>query len=326
MRRRQFVGLIGGALAAPRAFAQALGKVRRIGSVQILSRKQLEDLMSAFEAGLRDHGWVNGKNLVIEYRYADGKVDQVPALARELEQSGVELIMTGTNPGTRAALDATSRVPIVAALGSNLVETGFAASLARPGGRVTGLLWILGVELYGKRLEILKEAVPKASRVAILWDPAFENSADFRPAMERLEAVLKLNPVWVVVAPSDDADSLVARAVRERADSMFIVGGAKLYGLRTRLIELAALRRLPTIYDNPQYVDAGGLLSHSPSLTGAFRESAKYVDKILKGAMPGDLPIERPSKFETVVNLKTARELGLTISQSVLLRADRVIE
>ncbi len=326
MRRRKFVAMVGGVLAAPLLHAQAPEKIRRIGYLQLLSRQQLEALTNALEAGLRDRGWVNGKNLAIEARYADGKVDRIPALARELEQLGVELIVTGTNPGTQAALNATARVPIVAALGTNMVDAGFASSLARPGGRVSGLLWVLGIELYGKRLEILKEAVPKASRVAMLWDTTFENSANFKPEMERAAAALKLNLLWVVVAESDDADSLVAQAVRERADSMFVVGGAKLYGFGNRLIELAAARRLPAIFDNPLYVDAGGLLSHSPSLIGNFREIAKYVDRILRGATPGELPIERPAKFETIVNLKTAKTLGITIPQAVLLRADRVIE
>ena len=207
-----------------------------------------------------------------------------------------------------------------------MVDVGLAASLARPGGRVTGLAYVLGVELYGKRLEILKEAVPRASRIAVLWDPRFENSSEFKPSTERAASALRQTLVWVVVSESDEADSLVAQALREQADALCVVGGAKTYGMRVRLVELAAKHRLPAIYDVPAFAEAGGLLSHSPSLTGSFREIARYVDRILKGAKPGDLPIEQPTKFETVVNLKTANALGLTIPQSLLLRADRVIK
>lgn len=326
MDRRRFAAMIASALAAPLLCAQVPERIRRIGFLQILARKELEDLIQAFEGGLRDHGWVNGKNLAIEFRFAEGKIDRLPALALELEKLGVEIIVTGTNPGTRAVLDATARVPIVTPIGTNVVEAGFAASLAKPGGRVTGLVFVLGVELYGKRLEILKEAVPKASRVAILWDPSFENSSDFKPTLERAATALKLSLVWIVVAANEDADGFVARAIRERADSLFVVGGAKTYGLRLQIVQLAAKHRMPAMYDSSAFTDAGGLLSHAPSLAAAFRECTRFVDKILKGASPGDLAIERPVKFETVVNLKAAKALGLTIPQSVLVRADRVIE
>jgi putative ABC transport system substrate-binding protein len=170
----------------------------------------------------------------------------------------------------------------------------------------------------------LKEAEPKVSRVAALWDPAA--AAGIKAEIERPAAALKLNLVWIVVDANDDADGLVARALAERADALFIVGGAKIYGLRRRLVELAAMRRLPAVYDASAYVEAGGLLSHAPSIAVVFRECARYVDKILKGAKPGDLPIERPAKFETAVNLKAAKALGVTIPQSVLLRAERVID
>jgi len=326
MDRRRFVAFVGSALAAPLLRAQAPEKIRRIGILLIAPRGQVEDLVKAFEVGLRDLGWVNGRNLAIEIRFADGRYDQIAVLARELEQLDVELIVTGVNTGTSGAFRATTRVPIVAALGTDLIDAGFAASLARPGGRVTGVLWVVGSELYAKRLQILKEAVPKVSRVAVLWDPTFENSSHFRPEMERAATALKLNLVWIVVTPNSDADRVVARAIREQADSLFEVGGVWSYVLKDRLVELAAIHRLPAVYGVPAYADSGGLLSHSPSLTGNFRESARYVDRILKGAKAGDLPIERPSKFEMVVNLKTAKVLGLTIPQSVLLRADRVIE
>src|SRR5438445_3782262 len=268
MHRRRFVALIG-ALAAPLVRGQGSPKVRRIGFLQILARKDLEDFVRAFEDGLRDHGWVNGRNLESEYRFADGKLERIPELARELEQRGVEVLVTGTNPGALSARDATTRVPIVAAIGTNMVDVGLAVSLARPGGRVTGLAYVLGVELYGKRLEILKEAVPRASRIAVLWDPRFENSAEFKPSTERAASALKQTLVWVVVSESDEADSLVAQALREQADALCVVGGAKTYGMRVRLVELAARHRLPAIYDVPAFADAGGLLTHSPSLTGS---------------------------------------------------------
>lgn len=306
------------------AAAQAPGKIRRIGLLSINPRNNIEHLVHAFEDGLRDHGYVNGKNTIIEYRFAGGKLERLPALARELAQRNVEVIVTATNPGTLAARDATVGIPVVTAVGSNVIGSGLAASLARPGGRITGLTFDVGAELWGKRLELLKEAVPKVSRVAVLWDPLFTGSPETRREIERAALALRVSLAWIDV--SDDLDGVIAAALRERADALLPAGGARLFLLRARLAELASKHRLPAVYTATEHSDAGGLMSYAPSLVGAFRDAARFVDKILKGAKPGDLPFEQPTKFELVINLKTAKALGLTIPQSLLLRADRVIE
>ena len=326
-RRRALIAFAFAAVGGPLcSIAQQPTKPRRIGALWFNSRPVVEELLKAFEEGMREHGWINGKNLAIEHRFAEGKVERLSALAAELEKLGVELIATGLNPSIRAALDATARVPIVAALGANMVEAGFAASLARPGGRVTGLTFVLGTEVYGKRLQILQQAVPKVSRIAMLWDSSYESSPGFKPEIERTASALKLHLVWITISANDDADAVVARALSERADSLFSVGGQVIWGHRKRLTELAAMRRLPAIYDSVAYVEVGGLLAYAPSTTGGWRECARYVDKSLKGAKPGELPIERPSKFETLVNLTAAKQLGIKLSPAFLQFADRVIQ
>ncbi len=324
-RRRQFLVAAGTLLAAPLVWSQAPERVRKIGMILTLARKGVEDLVQAFESGMRDHGWVNGKNLAIEYRFAEGKLDRIPTLAKELQKLDVELIVTGTNPLTVAARDATSGIPIVAAIATDVISKGLAASLARPGGRITGITWDVGADVYAKRLELLKEAAPSVSRVAILFDPIYEGSPDaVRGGIERAAGALRVSLVWPEV--SDDVDAMFAAILRDRADAVYLVGGARTYGLRARLAESAIKHRLPMICHASQQVDAGGLMSFSPSALRSFRDVARHVDKILKGAKPGELPIEQPTRFELAINLKTARALGLTIPQSVLLRADRVIE
>lgn len=324
-RRRQFLIGAGALLAAPLLWAQAPERMRRIGLIAILARKELEDMVQAFESGMREHGWVNGKNLAIEYRFAEGKRDRIPALARELQKLDVELIVTSTNPVTVAARDATVGLPIVAAIATDVISARFAASLARPGGRITGVTWDVGADVYAKRLELLKEAVPSVSRVAILFDPVYEGSPDaVKGGIERAAAVLRVSLVWPEV--SDDVDAMFTAALRDRANAVYTVGGARLYGLRARLAEWASRHRLPMICQASQMVDAGGLMSFGPSAISSYRDAARYADKILKGAKPGDLPIEQPTRFELAINLKTAKALGITVPQSILLRADRLIE
>jgi len=324
-RRRQFLVGVGTLLAAPLVWAQAPERTRRIGVILTLARKGLEDFIQAFESGMRDHGWINGKNLAIEYRFAEGKLERMPALAAELQKLGVELIVTGTNPGTVAARDATSGLPIVAAIATDVISKGLAVSLARPGGRITGITWDVGADVYAKRLQLLKEAAPGASRVAILFDPIYEGSPDVvRGGIERAADVLGVSLVWPEV--SDDVDAMFAAILRDRANAVYLVGGARTFGLRARLAESALKHRLPMICHASQQVDAGGLMSFSPSALNSYRDAARYVDKILKGAKPGELPIEQPTRFELAVNLKTAKSLGITVPPSILLRADRVIE
>lgn len=324
-RRRQFLVAAGTLVAAPLVWAQAPERTRKIGLILVLARKGLEDLVQAFEGGMREHGWVNGKNLAIEYRFADGRLDRIPALATELQKLDVELIVTGTNPATVAARDATSGIPIVAAIATDVISKGLAVSLARPGGRITGVTWDVGADLYAKRLELLKEAAPSVSRVAILFDPIYEGSPDaVRGGIERAAGVLRVSLAWPEV--SDDVDAMFTAILRDRANAVYLVGGARTYGLRARLAESALKHRLPMICHASQQVDAGGLMSFSPSALSSYRDAARYVDKILKGTKPGELPIEQPTRFELVVNLRTAKALGITIPPSILLRADRVIE
>ena len=324
-RRRQFLVAAGTLLAAPLLRAQAPERKRKIGLILTLVRKEVEDFVQAFESGMREHGWVNGKNLAIEYRFAEGKLERIPALAAELQKLGVELIVTGTNPLTVGARDATSGIPIVAAIATDVISKGLAVSLARPGGRITGITWDVGADVYAKRLELLKEAVPNISRVAILFDPIYEGSPDaVRGGIERAAGVLRISLVWPEV--SDDVDAMFAAILRDRANAVYLVGGARTFGLRARLAESALKHRLPMIGHASQQVDAGGLMSYSPSGLSSFRDAARYVDKILKGAKPGDLPIEQPTRFELVINLKTAKALGITVPRSILLRGDRLIE
>lgn len=324
-RRRRFLAAAGALLAAPHLWAQAPGKMRKIGVMLTLARKGLEDFIEAFESGMRDHGWVNGRNLAIEYRFAEGRLERMPALAAEMQKLGVELIVTGTNPGTIAARDATSGIPIVTAIGTDVISKGLAASLARPGGRVTGVTWDVGADVYAKRLELLKEAVPSVSRVAILFDPIHEGAPEaVKGGIGRAAGALRVSLVWPEV--SDDVDAMFAAILRDRANAVYLVGGARTFGLRARLAESALKHRLPMIGHASQQVDAGGLMSFSPSGINSYRDVARYVDKILKGAKPGELAMEQPTRFELAINLKTARALGIAVPQSVLLRADRLVE
>ena len=272
---------------------------------------------------LRELGYVEGRNLVIDYRSAEGKPERLPELVRDLVRSKVEVIVTATNIVTRAAWQTTKVAPIVMTVGTDVVAEGFAASLARPGGNVTGVTWDVGVEVMAKRFEFLKEIMPNVSRIAVLFDPG-QDAPGFKRAIEEGGKAIDATLIWPEV--TDELEPAFEMAVRERAQALLTGGGARLYRLRNKVVELAIRHRLPDTHYDSAFVDAGGLMSYAPNLAALFKRAAVYVDKILKGAKPGDLPVEQPTRIDLVINLKTAKALGLKLPQSLLLRADRVIE
>jgi putative ABC transport system substrate-binding protein len=297
----------------------------RIGYLGSSSPSLEPHWVEAFRQKLHDLGYIEGQNVAIEYRWAEGQDDRLPDLAADLVRLKVDVIVTTGTPGTLAAKQATKTTPIVMASSGDPVQAGLVASLARPGGNVTGFS-ILG-ELEVKRLELLREAVPKLSRVAVLWNPANPAIMPFYQQTQVAARALHvtLQPVVEVrrVADFEKAFSTIASA---RPPALMVLVDRLLLAHRTRIVAFAASRRLPGMYGYREYVEAGGLMSYAPSNIDLFRGAAIYVDKILKGTKPADLPVQQPTRFELVVNLKTAKALGLTIPQSVLIRADQVIQ
>jgi putative ABC transport system substrate-binding protein len=330
MDRRTFLAGAGAVLlAAPLAAeAQQATKVPRIGYLG-LNRAASPHLTEAFLHGLRDLGYVEGRNVVIEYRDAEGKIERFPALAAELAALRVDVFVTaGGTPAALAAKQATRTLPIVFAGVGDAVASGLVTSLARPGGNITGSS-VLAPELVGKWLELLKQAVPGVTRVAVLWQPGFlpeRTGKDMLKEAEVAGRALGVRVQFVEARGPEDFDRAFSDMTRERAGALTVLGSNMLFGERRRLVDLAAKHRLPAVYGLREFVDAGGLLSYGPNAADLFRRAATYVDKILKGAKPADLPVEQPTKFELVINLKTAKALGLTIPQSVLGRADEVIQ
>jgi len=317
-------------LAAPLAAeAQQAAKVARIGylSPNLATSPHLRE---AFREGLRDLGYVEGRNLVIEYRDAEGKVERLPALAAELVALKVDVIVAegGNTRVPLAATQATRTLPIVFASAADPVGSGLVTSLARPGGNVTGLS-SLAPELVGKCLEQLKQAVPGVSRVAVLWQPGGFGERTEKDMLKEAEVAARALGVrlqFVEARGPEDFDRTFSDMTRARAGALTVLGSAMFFNERRRLVDLAAKNRLPAVYAQREFVDAGGLMSYGPDLADLLRRAATYVDKILKGTKSGDLPIEQPKKFELVINLKTAKALGLTIPQSVLGRVDEVIQ
>jgi len=281
--------------------------------------------VEAFRQGLRDLGYIEGKNIVLEYRYAEGKIERLPHLAEELVRLPVDVIVTALSPAIHAAKRATDTIPIVFAVSGNPLATGYVASLARPGGNVTGLS-AMDYELSGKRLELLTETLRKVSRVAVLWNPG--NGAMVLKMKEVQGAAqgLRVEIKSLEVRDPQDFDRALAALPREHSDALLTLADPLTLFHRDRIIEMAAKSRVPAMYEEREFVEAGGLMSYGPSLEGNYRRAATYVDKILKGAKAGDLPVEQPIKFELIINLKTAKQIGLTIPQSVLFRADKVIK
>jgi len=310
-------------LAPLAAEAQPPGKIPRIGVLVVPTRSFFSTRIEAFRQGLREFGYVEGKNVLFDYRYAEGKLDLLPALASELVQLKVDVIVTASPAGVQAAKNATSTIPIVFAAIGDPVGGGFVASLARPGGNVTGLS-ILAPELSGKRLELLKEAFPKVTRVVILWNPT--TGGDSFREMQAVAKALGVQHQSMEVRGANDFENGFQRAKKEGAQALVTTPNPVINGNLQQILEFAAKNRLPAMYASSEFVEAGGLMSYAPNYTDQFRRAAVFVDKILKGAKPADLPVEQPTKFELIINMKTAKALGLTIPQSVLGRADHVIE
>jgi ABC-type uncharacterized transport system substrate-binding protein len=328
MDRRIFLTTVAGLLAAPLAAqAQQAAKIPRIGYL-VTNLAASPHLREAFRQGLRDLGYVEGRTVVIEYRDAEGKSERLPALAAELVALKLDVIFAGTTPPALAAKQATRTLPIVFASVSDPVTSGLVTSLARPGGNVTGLS-ILAPELVGKCLEQLKQAVPGVSRVAVLWHPGDLGERTDKDMLKGAEVAARALGVRLQVVEARgpaDFDRAFSDMTRARADALTVLTSAMLFGERRRLVDLAAKHRLPAVYPWREAVDAGGLMSYGANIADGYRRAATYVDKILKGAKPADLPVEQPTKFELVINLKAAKALGLTIPQSVLGRADELIQ
>jgi putative tryptophan/tyrosine transport system substrate-binding protein len=313
--------------AAPLAAkAQQAGKVYRIGYLSTPTRASVENGLQAFLRALRELGWVEGRNLIIEYRWAEGNVERLPDLAAELLRLKVDAIVAPAGSAALAAKNATNSVPIIMIFASDPVEMGLVASLRRPGGNVTGTTLTPGPEIFGKQLQILKETVPHASRVAVLSNPADPSFATQVREVEATAQSLRIRLQHVEARGPEEFDSAFAAMARERADALLVNGTSTFLAHRTRLAELAVKGRLPTMYSFRESVEAGGLMAYAVNMSDFIGRAAAYVDKILKGAKPADLPVEQPTKFELIINQNTAKALGLTIPQLVLARADEVIQ
>jgi ABC-type uncharacterized transport system substrate-binding protein len=326
MDRRAFIGtLAGGLLAAPLAAeAQEAGKVYRVGFLWD-SPAVWPHALEAFRQGLRDAGWVEGQNIVVEYRWAEGRFDRLPGMVEELIRLKVDLIVAPTSIYTGAAMRATSTIPIVFASHADPINSGHVASLARPGKNATGLT-ILMSETMAKSLELLRAALPGLTRVAVIWDPATPSHTPAMRAVESTGRAMGLRLQSLAVRSTSAFEDAFSAAVRERAGAVLVLSTPLFMGGTKRLAELALAHKLPTMFGPREHVEAGGLLSYSPDRADLYRRAALYVDKILRGANPAELPVQQATKFELVINLKTAKTLGLTIPPSLLLRADQVIE
>ena len=327
MNRKIIICLLTAALLSTVPFvgAQQPKTVPRIGYLSVLSPSSDSSRIEAFRQGMRELGYVEGQSMAIDSRYAEGKLERLPDLAGELVRLKVDVIVVGGSTATRATKNVTKLIPVVMAHGSDPVELGFVASLARPGGNITGLTH-LAPELGGKRLELLKEITAQLARVAVLTDPGTQGHG---PQIKELEVAaralgLQLRPAEV--RKPNDFESAFSAMTRGRADALIGLQQPTLDRLRARIVDLAAKNRLPAMYSNSEYVEAGGLMSYAADIVAMFRRAATYVDKILKGTKPADIPVEQPTKFELVINLKTAKQIGLTIPPNVLARADKVIK
>jgi putative ABC transport system substrate-binding protein len=306
------------------AEAQQTKKVARVGFLSITSPAAISSRIEGFRQGLRELGYMEGKNMVIEYRYAEGKLDRLPDLLAELIRLKIDVILSAGGQVTRAAKEATSTIPIVMAFDNDPVGNGFVASLARPGGNITGLS-SLASELSGKRLELLKEIVPRLSRVAVLGSSTQPGNTQALKETELAAAALRVQLQYLDILGPKDIGAAFGHASKARADAVLVLPSSVATSQRKQIRELAIKNRLPWTH-SLEFVDAGGLINYSVSFTDLFRRAATYVNRILKGAKPGELPVEQPTSFELVINLKTAKQIGLTIPPNVLARADRVIK
>ena len=328
MDRRAFMNAVTGVLLVePLAAAgQQAEKVRRIGYFGQNSAELGRRQIVALRQGLRERGWVEGQNIAIETRFADGRLDRFPALIAELIRLNVDVIVTTSSATTWAAKNATQSIPIVMAASANAPGEGLVASLANPGGNITGMTFLAGPEIAGKQLQLLKELAPAASRVAVLTNPTNRSHAAFATEL-KVAARSPGTQLQVLEAPNpDQLDSAFAAMTREHAAALLVLTDSMFLGQQQRMADLAARSRLPALYSQKEFVDAGGLVSYGPSLSEMFHHAATHVDKLLRGAKPADTPVEQPTKFELVINLRTAKALGLTIPKDMLLRADEVIQ
>jgi putative ABC transport system substrate-binding protein len=327
MTRREFILLTGSAaLCSFSAYAQQAGKVPRIGYLGVTSASDRPSLLDTFRQRLRELGWIEGQNIVIDYRFAEGRLDRLPDLAAELVRLKVDVIVSLGTQGVTAAKNATKTIPIVMIGVRDPVGTGLIASLARPGGNITGVSGSAGLEIVTKQLELLKETVPKIRRVAILSNPA---NAYHQLAIKELNVAARSLGVQLQLLEArgpNEFDGAFAAMAKERVGALLVLSDVIFNDHRARLADLAAINRLPTAYGIRESVEAGGLMSYGPSFLDFYRRSTAYVDKILKGDKPADLPVEQPTQFELVINLRTAKMLGIEIPPTLLSRADEVIE
>jgi putative ABC transport system substrate-binding protein len=328
MKRRGFITLLGGAASVPlAAWAQRpSGRVYRVGFLLISSRDQVLRQTSAFEDGIRNLGYRIGEDVVIDYRFADGKMDRLPMLAADLVRLGVDIIVTGSDPNTVAAMKATPTIPIVMTNSVDPVSAGLVAGLARPGGNVTGFSADTGSDVLGKRLELMKETVPRLSRVGVLSNPDFAPNRDRLSSMMEAARTLGLTLVPVEARGLDALEKAFATMVGEQMEAFLLMADAVLFNYRQQIGGMAIRNRLPAASNLREFAEAGFLLTYGVDVRDLFRRSAAFVDKIFKGVKPADLPVQQPTKFELVVNLKTAQALNLTLPASLLARADEVIE
>jgi putative tryptophan/tyrosine transport system substrate-binding protein len=326
VRRREFIAALGGAAAWPMVARaqQASGKIFRIGFMGVQSSASMPERTEAFRAGLLNLGYEEGRDIVVEYRWADGRLDQLPIFAAELVRLNVDVIVTHAAPGILAAKQATAKIPIVMAVSGDAVALGLVSSIARPGGNVTGLTFF-SPELAVKRLELLRESVPGLTEVGVLLNPANPINEPTVPAMEIAAQSLKLKVAqFAARGPDEFEDSFAAMAAR-RIGALVVLEDSMLIAQAQAIASLALQQRLPS-NGFTEFAIAGGLMAYGVNIPEMFRRAAAYVDKILKGAKPGDLPVEQPTKFETILNLKTANAIGFDVPTALLLRADEVIE
>jgi putative ABC transport system substrate-binding protein len=329
MKRRAFIALIGGAAAAMpmlapfTARAQQRAKVPRIGYLRAEKPPTVD--IEAFRQGLREHGYVEGENIIVEYRWAEGNEAKLRSIVAELIRLNVDLIVTSAPAATRAAKEATTTIPIVMVLVADPVGFGFVASLARPRNNITGFAYLLP-ELSGKRLQILKDVVPQLSRVAVLWNASNPYKSRDLSEVQAVSTALQVTLHTLPVGGPDDFDTAFKAAVKARAQGLLTLEDPFTLAHRKRIVDLAAEHRLPAVYAVRPFVEAGGLMSYGPDRAEQSRRAATYVDKILKGTKPADLPVEQPTKFHLVINLKTAEALGIAIPYGVLAIADDLIE
>jgi putative ABC transport system substrate-binding protein len=325
MQRREFIrAIVGSAAAWPMALRAQATRIYRVGYLVTGARNP--GILQFFRDGLRELGWIEGQNIIIEYRFGEGRSDVLPALANELIGLQVDVIVASPTPASLAAKNATRALPIVGIGFDNPIEHGLIASLARPGGNVTGISYAVGPEIFGKDLGLLKELVPGLQTVAVLSNPDSPNHEIIVGSIETAAQALGLKPLLVKVRRPEEFDAAYATIAARQAEAVFVVGDP-MYGVhQARLTELSLQYRLPAMHTNRVHVEDGGLMGYGPSFPDLWRRAAAYVDKILKGAKPADLPVEQPTKFELVINLKTARSLGVEVPAALLARADEVIE